>query len=221
MKSLTLALLAGAAAVANSQYVTNVNGTFSCPILNGAYCAGDSLVTNIIIRCNNGVGQPGNCNDNLSGEPPDGVNYAPCYQTSTTAGDAACSKNGTVYPASGAPFPVPVAGGSNSTTSASASVSASASASASGSASASASVYTNGTTTAPTTITIGTTTVSTASTVTLPIVTSTAVAGAGNATITPLSPKPSFTFVPYTGAAAANSVGALLLAVGAAIAVFA
>ncbi|KAK5240595.1 hypothetical protein LTR16_010434 [Cryomyces antarcticus] len=72
MKSLTLALLAGAAAMVNGQYVTNANGTFSCPIPNGAYCAGDSLVTNIIVRCNNGVGQPGNCNDNLSGEPPVG-----------------------------------------------------------------------------------------------------------------------------------------------------
>lgn len=109
------------------------------------------MVTNIIIRCTNGVGHPGNCNDkyvpihicfglavpltkhdSLAGEPPLGVSYAPCmfkahhlplrnrsrryfvrrtnlplgYQSSTSAGDAACSKNGIVYGANG-PFPVP------------------------------------------------------------------------------------------------------------------
>lgn len=102
----TVFLAAISAAVASAQVVYNeTTGTFTCPAYNpnGAYCAGNS---NIIIRCNNGVGQPGNCNDNLAGSPPQGVNYAPCYETSPSAGDAACSKNCIVY-APGGNFPVP------------------------------------------------------------------------------------------------------------------
>ncbi|KAK3081436.1 hypothetical protein LTS18_006672 [Coniosporium uncinatum] len=88
-------------------------GTYSCPVPEGAYCAGDSLSTNIIIRCTSGTGQPGNCNDNLAGISPIGVkSSAQCYQTSVSAGDAACSFNGLAYPDSGMPYPI--AGASNS-----------------------------------------------------------------------------------------------------------
>jgi len=59
------------------------------------------LTTNIIIRCIGTVGQPGNCNDNLDGEPPFGLNFAPCWQPSATSGMAACSKNCVVYGGSG------------------------------------------------------------------------------------------------------------------------
>lgn len=94
----TVAALAFAASLATAQVTYNsTTGTFSCAIPNGNYCAGDSLSTNIIIRCNNGVGGPGNCNDNLSGEPPMGVFGSLCYQSSTTAGDANCEKNCVVY----------------------------------------------------------------------------------------------------------------------------
>jgi len=55
--------------------------------------------------------------DNLAGQAPLGVNPSLCYQTSTTTGDAACSKNGTVYPDSGSSFPLP---SNNSATSSSA-----------------------------------------------------------------------------------------------------
>jgi hypothetical protein len=54
----------------------------------------------------------GNCDDNLDGEPPQGLNYAPCWDScGANTGKAACSKNGIVYPGSGAglgstPFPV-------------------------------------------------------------------------------------------------------------------
>ena len=89
-----------------------------------AYCAGGD----IIIRCNNGVGTAGNCNDNLADQPPFGDNgLAGCYQSSMNAGDAACTKAGLVYPASGSgsmnynktmPFPIPgTLAGSNVTTS--------------------------------------------------------------------------------------------------------
>jgi len=102
MKSFTtIAVIAASAAVSSAQLISNPNGTFTCPIANGSYCAGESLSINIIIRCLNGVGSPGNCNDNLSGEFPTGVNYAPCYQTSDASGDAACSKNCVVYEGSG------------------------------------------------------------------------------------------------------------------------
>jgi hypothetical protein len=88
-------IIAASAAFASAQVVYNsTTGQFVCPASNpnGTFCAGDSLSTNIIFRCVNGIGGPGNCNDNLSGYPPVGVNYAPCWQTSSTSGDAACSK---------------------------------------------------------------------------------------------------------------------------------
>lgn len=100
----TIVLIAASAAIAQAQVTYNAStNTFTCPASNpnGDFCAGDSLVTNIIIRCTNGVGQPGNCNDNLAGKPPLGVNYSPCYQSSPTSGDAACSKNCIVYGSSG------------------------------------------------------------------------------------------------------------------------
>lgn len=74
------------------------NGSFSCPIPNGAYC----LAENIILRCIGSLGFPGNCNDNLAGEPPFGVNPTLCVTPcGNETGRAACSKNGIVYPASG------------------------------------------------------------------------------------------------------------------------
>ncbi|SLM37901.1 hypothetical protein LPUS_07892 [Lasallia pustulata] len=115
----TFTLFAALATVVTAQVTFLPNGTYSCAIANGDYCAGDTLVTNIIIRCTDGVGQPGNCDDNLAGEPPLGVNYSPCYQSSPTAGDAACSKNGIVYGPNGT-FPVPGAVSSSSAVSASA-----------------------------------------------------------------------------------------------------
>ncbi|KAK5008942.1 hypothetical protein LTR28_003295, partial [Elasticomyces elasticus] len=57
MRAIATFLLASLAVCVSAQ-VTDNNGTFSCAIPNGAYCAGDSLVTNIIIRCTNGTGHP-------------------------------------------------------------------------------------------------------------------------------------------------------------------
>ncbi|KAK1055162.1 hypothetical protein LTR74_015878 [Friedmanniomyces endolithicus] len=99
MKFTTTIVAAGLTALVSAQGpIFNANGTFTCPDPQGAYCAGG----NIIIRCNNGVGQPGNCDDNLSGEPPLGVNYAPCFSCGTNSSRSACSKNGIVYAGSGA-----------------------------------------------------------------------------------------------------------------------
>ena len=96
-------------------YSNDQDQSFSCAKKQGlaAYCAGG----NIIVRCSNGIGYAGNCNDNLAGEPPLGDNgLAGCYQSSAYAGDAACTKAGLVYPASGSgatnynkttPFPIP------------------------------------------------------------------------------------------------------------------
>ena len=40
--------------------------------------------------------------------PPVGVKpFAPCYQTSDVAGDAACSWDGIAYPDNGSPYPIP------------------------------------------------------------------------------------------------------------------
>jgi len=88
--TLILSLVASALAVSNC-----TSTIYNCPAT-GSFnvCAGDSLKTNIIIRCVNGCPQPGNCNDNLAGVPPVGVKTdAFCYQDSATAGNAQCTFN--------------------------------------------------------------------------------------------------------------------------------
>jgi hypothetical protein len=63
MKNSALISILATAAVATAQ-VTVDNGTYTCAMPNVAYCAGDSLKTDIIIRCDaNGRGQPGRCED--------------------------------------------------------------------------------------------------------------------------------------------------------------
>ncbi|MCJ1245384.1 hypothetical protein MMC30_002588 [Trapelia coarctata] len=108
MHSLSLAAVLATYLTAINAQVVYTNGTFQClgPAADKNFCAGDSLSTNIIIRCTGTKGQPGNCNDNLAGVPPVGVKtFAPCFQTSNTTGDAACSYNGIAYPSDGrAPF---------------------------------------------------------------------------------------------------------------------
>ncbi|KAF2091521.1 hypothetical protein K490DRAFT_52723 [Saccharata proteae CBS 121410] len=93
---------------ADSDTSDEATGKFTCALPNAAYCAGDSLSSNIIIRCSSdSEGQPGNCNDNLAGLTPVGVKeYAPCYQSSNTTGDAVCSFNNVGYPDDGAAFPI-------------------------------------------------------------------------------------------------------------------
>lgn len=91
----------------DSPHSDNVTDTWNCPVANGAYCAGDSLSTPVVILCNNGKGVPGNCIPHNWNRPPINVYYSPCYQSSSTAGDAACAKNCVVYPDSGLPFDVP------------------------------------------------------------------------------------------------------------------
>ncbi|KAM0333143.1 hypothetical protein ACHAQA_001802 [Verticillium albo-atrum] len=124
MKAAASIILA-ASALATAQVTFNeTTGVFTCAKPGVAYCAGGSLDTDIIIRCNNAsIGQPGRCTDNLAGQPPLGVNPALCFQTSETAGDAACEKNCIVYPEDGsASFTLPAdqckqtGTGSNSTT---------------------------------------------------------------------------------------------------------
>ncbi|EOD43715.1 hypothetical protein UCRNP2_9566 [Neofusicoccum parvum UCRNP2] len=105
--------------LSRGQYTYNeTTGAYTCSTASGAYCGGSSLSTNIIIRCTNFVGQPGNCNDNLAGIKPVGVKpAASCYQTSATSGDAVCSFNGVGYPEndSAAAFPICNARGSRDT----------------------------------------------------------------------------------------------------------
>ncbi|KAK4228736.1 hypothetical protein QBC38DRAFT_474202 [Podospora fimiseda] len=81
-----------------------INGTWICPSStpNGVYCAGTSLETDIIIRCTNGIGQPGRCGNNLVGQPPVGnIGIARCWSTPSNNGTAACEKNCIVYASSG------------------------------------------------------------------------------------------------------------------------
>lgn len=48
----------------------NPDGTYTCEKPNAAYCAGDSLKTDIIIRCYGTKGQPGRCSDVRFSSPP-------------------------------------------------------------------------------------------------------------------------------------------------------
>jgi hypothetical protein len=96
MKSI-IALTLASAGLTSAQVTYGPEGTFTCTKPGAAYCAGDSLGTDIIIRCNGTVGQPGRCGNNLAGQPPLGSGGALCYQSSPEAGDAACEKNCVVY----------------------------------------------------------------------------------------------------------------------------
>jgi len=79
------ALTAANCTVDQTGYTCPTTGSFN-------YCAGDSLKTNIIVRCVDGCAQPGNCNDNLAGVPPVSVkSNAQCYQDSPTAGNGQCT----------------------------------------------------------------------------------------------------------------------------------
>lgn len=63
MKSTSiLSAVLASAAVASAQ-VTYQNGKYVCAKENAAYCAGSSLGTDIIIRCNGKVGTPGRCSN--------------------------------------------------------------------------------------------------------------------------------------------------------------
>ncbi|KAH8678225.1 major facilitator superfamily domain-containing protein [Xylariales sp. PMI_506] len=97
----------------------STTNTYTCDVADASYCVDTSLGGNIIIRCNGLVGTAGNCDDNVSGEPPLG-GVAECWQTSDTSGDAACAKNCIVYAASGSftlPDCTPIGGTSSSSSS--------------------------------------------------------------------------------------------------------
>lgn len=116
--AVVLSFLSATVAVVSAQD----NATQPCLRPNAAFCAGDSLKTDIIIRCDSeGRGQAGRCSDvcclftpiipmtdrtnavrqNLAGEPPVGDTPALCWQTDGERGDAACEKNCVVFGSSG------------------------------------------------------------------------------------------------------------------------
>lgn len=112
MKFSTALAVATSIVLTNAQFMVQSNGTITCSKQGlAAYCAGGD----IIVRCSEGIGHAANCNDNLAGEPPFGDNgLAGCYQSSLSHGNAACTKAGLVYPASGSgasnvttPHPIP------------------------------------------------------------------------------------------------------------------
>lgn len=106
-----LSLLATAASITTStaQVIKNANGTYTCALSSGSYCASSSLTSNLIIRCNDHIGTVSNCDTRLASKLPTGEQYSPCWQTSVIAGNAACTKNGIVYPDGNntTPYPVP------------------------------------------------------------------------------------------------------------------
>jgi hypothetical protein len=210
MKSFTTLVLIASAALTIAQVTSNPDGTFTCASPNAAYCAGDSLTTNIIIRCIGTVGQPGNCDDNLDGEPPFGVNYSPCWQPSATSGQAACSKNCIVYGGSGnynGTFTLPNCTPSTTVTTASASSSATSYTVPSSSGTGVGPISTGSSPTGGASISIGNGT-----TVARPT-------NSGSATATPVGPTTTGPPV-FTGAAVANQAGAVLAVGGLLMAYF-
>lgn len=62
MKTTSILILASAA-LASAQ-VKNEDGKYICETANAAFCAGDSMGTDIIIRCDgNKIGTAGRCSD--------------------------------------------------------------------------------------------------------------------------------------------------------------
>ena len=117
MKTVASLLVVGAAIVSATDSVSSIASQMvgiQCHEPNGNYCAGDSLKANIIVTCVNSVPTPSNCNDNLASLDPKGVKTsATCYQSSLTAGDAACAFNGKAYPAGKAEFDIPTSSSSS------------------------------------------------------------------------------------------------------------
>lgn len=71
MRNSALVTILASAAVASAQVTVNNNGTYTCSKPNAAFCAGDSMGTDIIIRCDaTGNGQPGRCSDVRSPPSP-------------------------------------------------------------------------------------------------------------------------------------------------------
>jgi len=225
MKSAVILALA-AAATAQVSYDPG-NGTFTCDVADMNYCASESLQTDIIIRCSGTVGQPGRCTNNLAGQPPLGVQPARCWQSSPTAGDAACEKNCVVYgvsttftlPASECtPYYTPVSSASVATATASDTtvVPTITASSVTVAPPLSTGVTGNGTTTAPPTYTTITYTSGTGTAGT--IITTTVPVGHNSTVSLPSLPSPSQPLP--TGAAAANKAAGALAALGAVAAFF-
>jgi hypothetical protein len=63
MKAISVLSAVLASAVVASARFMDEDGTSVCEQGGAAYCAGDSLGTDIIIRCNGKVGQPGRCSN--------------------------------------------------------------------------------------------------------------------------------------------------------------
>ncbi|KAL7921814.1 hypothetical protein ACQKWADRAFT_114574 [Trichoderma austrokoningii] len=86
-------IVAAAAALASAQAPPEGTNKVTCLKPNANYCYGGD----IIIRCDaNGLGTAGVCSDNVAGYPPLG-GVAECWESTKTAGDAACQKNCVVY----------------------------------------------------------------------------------------------------------------------------
>ncbi|KAL0637925.1 hypothetical protein Q9L58_003002 [Maublancomyces gigas] len=75
--------------------------SYRCGHQDGNYCLHDNLESPFIVRCVNGRGVLGNCND-LFGAKGSTRNENPCYQPNQRNYNAACSNNkGVVYPENG------------------------------------------------------------------------------------------------------------------------
>ncbi|KAI5242217.1 hypothetical protein E4T43_04962 [Aureobasidium subglaciale] len=104
-----VSILVATAGLSTAQVIKNGNGTYTCALSSGTYCTSTSLESNMIIRCNDGIGYASSCDERLADKAPLGSSYSPCWQTSARSGNAQCSKNGMIYPDGNntTPYPVP------------------------------------------------------------------------------------------------------------------
>ena len=95
MQSLAFSLIAASLVAAGR--LSHDKRTHTCQP-GTAWCAGDSLGTDIIIRCNRqGKEKARRCSDELAGQPPQGLYPALCWQQDSHSGIAACAKNVSLF----------------------------------------------------------------------------------------------------------------------------
>ncbi|KAL8791526.1 MAG: hypothetical protein Q9195_005854 [Heterodermia aff. obscurata] len=102
--SFTIALAASIALVGAQAIFNPTTGDFLCPLGKTAFCAGTSLETNIIIRCN--VTSPDKAAVPRLAFAHKVLSNSIGYECSPAAGNAACAFKNIVYPDGGAPFSV-------------------------------------------------------------------------------------------------------------------
>ncbi|KAF1808688.1 hypothetical protein P152DRAFT_462251 [Eremomyces bilateralis CBS 781.70] len=114
MQRRNLIFLALSALCRAQVFYNKTSGAFVCTKANANFCAGDSLQTDVIFRCNaSALAIPDLCSNNLADVPEVGTKPAAlCYQGDPTSGTATCEYHGIAYPEDGSdPYSIPAGDG--------------------------------------------------------------------------------------------------------------